>query len=153
MPRNKETSGKTATRTGGKLERFVEAQLKGEGYTQVKTRTASLPGVNTFAKAPVVGKTIYGTIWKPDYLCWTPTYPQLIIECKWQQVGGSVDEKYPFLVANIRKIEIPTIIVADGGGMKEGAVEWMRSQIDGKTLLGVYTMTEFQRMVNDQEIL
>jgi hypothetical protein len=28
----------------------------------------------------------------------------LIIECKWQESAGSVDEKYPFVVLNIKKM-------------------------------------------------
>jgi hypothetical protein len=150
MARN---SGKTATRTGGKLERVVENALRDEGYTKVKTTDGTLSQVKTFAKGPAIAKTIYGTTWKPDYLCCTPVYPRLLIECKWQQVNGSVDEKYPFLLQNILLTKIPTIIVIDGGGMKEGAVDWLRSQVDGTILLGVYSMREFHQMVNDEQIL
>jgi len=131
----------------------VENALEDEGYTKVTTKDGTLPGVRTFAKGPKIGKTLYGTTWRPDYLCCTPVHSRLLIECKWQQSNGSVDEKYPYLVQNILLTKIPTIIVIDGGGMKEGAVDWLRSQIDDKILLGVYSMSEFQRMVNDEQIL
>lgn len=73
----------------------------------------------------------------------------LIIECKWQQSNGSVDEKYPFTVYNILKIGVPTIILLDGKGYKRQAMEWLKSQAHpSKALIGVYDMSEFQSLVN-----
>jgi len=48
---------------------------------------------------------------------------RLIIECKWQQVAGSVDEKYPFALCNIFKIGVPTVRLVDSGGGKPTALQ------------------------------
>lgn len=50
------------------------------------------------------------------------------IECKWQQSSGSVDEKFPYLFLNCtEKMTEPHIIVLlDGGGAKQGAVDWFK---------------------------
>lgn len=73
----------------------------------------------------------------------------LSIECKWQDVGGSADEKYPYLVANIKKrFPCPAIIVVDGGGPKPGAIQWLKSQVDGVKLLHVFNLAEFCSFVN-----
>ncbi|MDP2637026.1 MAG: hypothetical protein Q8P03_00205, partial [bacterium] len=63
-----------------------------------------------------MGLTIYETVRKCDFFIVNrELFPDdLIIECKWQQSGGSVDEKYPFLLFNILKTGIPTIILLDG---------------------------------------
>ncbi len=74
----------------------------------------------------------------------------LIVECKWQQSSGSVDEKYPFAVFNIFKIGVPTIILVDGDGYKPAALKWLKGQADPRrALIGVYTMSEFQTQVNN----
>ena len=78
----------------------------------------------------------------------------LIIECKWQQSGGSVDEKYPFALFNIFKIGVPTIILLDGGGYKQAAMKWLKDQVDpNRALIGVYNMMEFQSLVNKSSLL
>ncbi len=50
------------------------------------------------------------------------------IECKWQQSSGSVDEKFPYLFLNCtEKMTEPHIIVLlDGGGAKQGAIDWFK---------------------------
>jgi len=68
----------------------------------------------------------------------------LIIECKWQDVGGSADEKLPYLVANIReRFPMPAIVIVDGHGMRAQAVEWLRRQVDGDRLVGVFDLGQF----------
>jgi hypothetical protein len=63
-------------------------------------------------------------------------HDNLIIESKWQQSRGSVDEKFPFLVANIpERYPHATIIILDGGGYIKQAELWLRAQIDGTLLL------------------
>lgn len=71
------------------------------------------------------------------------------MECKWQQRGGSVDLKYPFNVFNILKIGIPTVILIDGNGYSKKSFAWLKDQAHPeKALIGVYTMSEFQALVN-----
>ena len=76
-------------------------------------------------------------------------YPDcIIIESKWQQAGGSVDEKYPYLIINIQtRYPHKTILILDGSGYKKGAEEWIRSEV-GNNLIAVYSMAEFQTWVN-----
>jgi hypothetical protein len=47
------------------------------------------------------------------------------IECKWQRISGSVDEKFPYAYLNCIEAmpERDIIIVVDGGGAKQGAVD------------------------------
>ncbi len=85
-----------------------------------------------------------------DFIVYHPEkWPMgLWIEAKWQQSGGSVDEKYPYLVANLKKYPAyHSIIVLDGGGYKAGAEAWLRTQTDG-ILLHVFNMVQFQIWTN-----
>jgi hypothetical protein len=78
-----------------------------------------------------------------------PAFPDgLIIEGKWQHTTGSVEEKLPYLVMNIRqRYPYPAIIIIDGSGFSEGALAWLRDQIDGH-LLAVFSLREFVSWLN-----
>lgn len=108
-------------------------------------------GGKQYAKQVPCGTSIYESPRKCDILVFNKDkFPDdLIIECKWQQSAGSVDEKYPFTLFNIIKIGVPTIILLDGGGYKKTALNWLKNQVDPKrALIGVHTMSEFQALVN-----
>lgn len=87
------------------------------------------------------------------YIILSRTSPYcLIIESKWQQSGGSVDEKYPYLVQNIKKQGIyDTIIIIDGDGYKKEALKWLNDQV-GSNLIEVFSMSEFTSWVNKKKI-
>ena len=76
----------------------------------------------------------------------------LVIESKWQQSTGSVDEKFPYLVLNIKsRTPFKTVVVLDGGGYKPNAAKWLRAQTDDK-LIHVFDMAEFHKWVNKNGI-
>lgn len=98
----------------------------------------------------LIGSSIFNTpLFADFYLDDIPTFPGgLIIESKWQEVGGSVDEKFPYLVANIQEVyPSPAIIVLHGGGFRPGAEQWLRRQVRGN-LFGVFRLEEFLTWVN-----
>lgn len=149
--------GTQANSTGNLLESFIENILKKKGYTEfwdhralMFANRASIGG-KQYAKQIPCGMSIYESPRKCDFLIINKEkFPDgLIIECKWQQSAGSVDEKYPFTVFNILKIGVPTIILLDGNGYKKTAMAWLKSQADPtRSLIGVYNMAEFQTLVN-----
>ncbi|MGO9620816.1 MAG: PD-(D/E)XK nuclease superfamily protein [Desulfobaccales bacterium] len=153
------SSGEKANKTGNLLERFVEQILRDKGYTEFwdhkltafENRWAI--GGRQYIKQLPVGQTIYETTRKCDFFIINrDLFPEdLIIECKWQQVTGSVDEKYPFLLFNIVKTGIPTIILLDGSGYKKSAMKWLKNQVHEKgALIAVWNMAEFQTKVNNK---
>lgn len=62
------------------------------------------------------------------------------IECKWQQVAGSVDEKLPYLYLNCIEAmpEKHIIIIIDGDGWEKGAITWLKNAIKQRK----YTTTD-----------
>jgi len=152
------SSGSKATKTGNALERFVQQALIDRGYAEFWNHKKQLfdnrkiVGGKQYSKQLCVGQTIYDTDRIVDFFVFNPSkFPQdLIIECKWQQSGGSVDEKYPLLVFNIVKTGIPTVILLDGGGYRQKAMDWLKDQVNPKgAIQGVWTMAEFQKEVNN----
>jgi hypothetical protein len=68
-----------------------------------------------------------------------------MVECKWQQSGGSVDEKLPYLNLNIQTCyPSPSVVLIDGEGMKKGSLNWVTRQVDSNfNLLAVHNLTRF----------
>lgn len=94
---------------------------------------------------------IHGAEMKADlYIHPIDRFPQgVAIESKWQERTGTADEKYCFLIENIRtRYPVPTIVVYGGGGARQGMVEWMRNQVDGRRLMAVLSFEEFLSWVN-----
>jgi hypothetical protein len=97
-----------------------------------------------------IGRSIFDSEVYADFFIRNhPRFPTgLIVESKWQDASGSVDEKLPYLVMNIRFCyPCPTIIVMHGGGFRPGAVRWLRTQLDDK-LIAVFRLEEFLSWCN-----
>lgn len=151
------SSGKIATANGRNLEQFTEDLLKRRHYNFIETKkfiaTSKASAQCFYTKQFNIGKTIYDTSRKCDFIIYCPkNHPNfLVIECKWQQSKGSVDEKYPYLIENIKISPYRTIILVDGKGYKPKALEWLKKQTNDK-LIGVFSMMEFQLWVNKENI-
>jgi hypothetical protein len=98
-----------------------------------------------FDRQCIIGRTIYGTEFRVDFLVHNlPPFPQgLVIESKWQTTGGSVDEKFPYLVENFRACRYPAIVIVHGGGCRDGALEWLQAHCDPQHLVAVFRLEEF----------
>lgn len=145
------TNGNQANRTGNELEQFIKRALEDLEYTESQNGSDLFKYRKTvegqfYAKQVIVGKTVFGHKRRVDFFLVNKSiFPDgLIIECKWQQVSGSVDEKYSHLRDNILETGIPTIVVAGGNGYKPEALDWLKRQIDKRILLAVWNMEEFQ---------
>lgn len=152
-----EQGGTTANYNGNRLENFIEHTLNELGYRFIE-KTKFTPAIYLeqpiYSKQVYIGRSIYDTNVYCDFILYHPKKHKkcLIIESKWQQSKGSVDEKYPYLILNIQhKYPNETILVIDGGGYKENALKWLRSQV-GNNLKGVFNMSEFQIWANKGKI-
>lgn len=150
---SKKAGGTIANETGNILENFVAQTLDRKGYEFIEKKKFNVAlslNQKIYTRQLHLTQTIYDTKWNIDFVVHNPEKQpiSLIIECKWQQVGGSVDEKYPYTVQNIKEQSpYPAIILLDGDGYKNGAKEWLKKQIDNK-LLGIFNMGEFTKWVN-----
>lgn len=150
--------GTQANYTGTILEQFVQQRLDERGYTYVaanKFTPARYLEQPIYTKRLHLGLNIYETDLYCDLILYHPQkWPNtLIIECKWQQVGGSVDEKFPFLVLNITmRYPAPTIVLLDGGGYRGGSETWLRKQAGNGNFTHVFSMAEFSKWVNQGKI-
>lgn len=136
-----QTQGARANSSGQFAERMVEEMLKAKGWS--------------FRRQVVVGVSIYGHRLRADIVVDPrPSIPKgLVIECKWQDVPGSVDEKFPYVVENIRAdaYKHPVVVIIGGGKAKLGAVRWLAmQQLSECRLVGVFGIEEFMKWVSRQ---
>ncbi|MEC7163473.1 MAG: PD-(D/E)XK nuclease superfamily protein [Pseudomonadota bacterium] len=148
-----ETGGGRANQSGRSLEKMVEGLLLGHGYGKVSKREIQkhiIAGEPVFTTQYMIGQTIYNTDLKIDFFVYHPSkFPDgLIIECKWQQAGGSVDGKYPYLVANLLKNQKASVIVLDGDGYRPGAKRWLEDQALKNDKLRVFDLISFTQWAN-----
>lgn len=157
-----------AEATGSVAEATIRSVLTSRGYVETSAHDALAdePPVEQtamfrdFTRRPrparlfvaqyPIGQSIYGLPLLADFwLRGAPGYPDgLAIEVKWQQSPGSVDEKFPYLVLNIQQCyPCPSIVIADGGGQRPGALNWLRGQSAGN-LLAVHSLAEFLAWAN-----
>jgi hypothetical protein len=157
--------GTYANKTGRVLEDLVESTFGSHGFDVLPyskfVKNPEKFGYDLVLKnAPYTN--IYGMKGRSEFLVKSKTYDlDLRIECKWQQVSGSVDEKFPYLYMNvIEQIEEPfVIIICDGLGARAGSIQWLRDAVsefkfrDGnpdykEKRIEVFNMTEFVKWAN-----
>ncbi len=149
--------GEYANYTGTTLERFIQGRLDEKGYQFIeKTKFKAVTYLEQpfYTKQFCLGLSIYETPFYCDFILYHPEkWPEcLVIESKWQEASGSVDEKYPYTILNIKmRSAYKSILLLDGGGYKPGAERWLRDQVDDK-LLYVFNMREFQVWTNKGNI-
>lgn len=157
------SQGGRASKSGNVLEKTVEGTLRGHGYICLgenlpkKQRLGFLLNSTNLPKRystqVYIGAGIYGTdIYVDFYIIGSGSISSgVIIECKWQQVGGSVDEKLPYVNLNIQNCyPTPAVVLIDGGGMKPGAIAWLTSEVAvNPNLIAVHTLTSFIAWANN----
>lgn len=85
---------------------------------------------------------------------------EIRIECKWQQVAGSVDEKLPYLYLNSIEAmpERHIVVIIDGKGWKSGAIPWLKEaasqrkyseSLMSEKKIEILSLTEFMTWANN----
>lgn len=117
------TGGHTAKLNGNVFESSIENIISSKtGYSSVTNSKAKTKTDVLIRQYPYT--TMYGHNGRLDYML-NYDGKSYFIECKLQTVGGSVDEKLPYTLMNMNQHEGVKIIVIDGDGWKNGAVEWL----------------------------
>jgi len=135
----------------------LRPERTGRRFEQVVGGVIELAGGHVRRHA-YAGRSCVGTPWHADAIVDNAReFPNgLIVECKWQEANGSNDEKFNFLVDNIRGAVLPAIVIIGGRGARrpgEGAraeaIAWLRRQVDGEHLIRVLTLEELISWIRD----
>jgi len=149
--------------TGNQLELTVKTVLSNKGFELIPYRTWE-KNKEKYGEELLLENVPFSTIYahkgNTEFLLMSKKYDLRIrIECKWQQVSGSVDEKLPYLYLNtIEAMPEDTImILIDGAGWKAGAIKWLKEAVQQKKYtteenknksVMVFSLTEFLTWAN-----
>ena len=114
---------KRPEKTGKSFENNIEAQLVNQGYKKVKAKDfnelSQESSDKIYASQFLLGENIYNGRQIVDFIISRQNAEPLVIQAKWQQSKGSVDEKFPFLIINLKeKNPFQSLVVIDGGGYR-----------------------------------
>jgi len=156
--------GAKGNKTGNLLEGTVRNILVEKGFEIVKHKDW-LKNNLFLGKELLIQNVPYTTIYnhkgKTEFLLKSEAYNfEARIECKWQQVAGSVDEKLPYLYLNCIEAmpEKNIIILIDGEGWKAGSIQWLKDAAKNAPYptstaksknIQVFSLTEFMTWANN----
>lgn len=157
------TQGGIANKQGRVLEDTVVSLFTRHGFKEIK-HSEWRKQQNGYGPELLIRDVPYASIYghraKTEFLAVSSRLNRRIrIECKWQQSPGSVDEKFPYLYLNcvFGMPEDEIVIILDGGGAKEQAVQWLRNMVKKRWLLDddvskktiyVFSVSEFITWAN-----
>lgn len=149
--------------SGNQLEEAVRSVLTKKGFAHIKYREWK-KNPDNYGKELLLENVPFTTVYEhkgnTEFLLISEKYNLRIrIECKWQQVSGSVDEKLPYLYLNTIEAmpEKSIMILIDGSGWKAGAIKWLKDAINNKKYTNdenrdkeifVFNLTEFFTWAN-----
>jgi DpnII restriction endonuclease len=155
---------KRQTSSGNLLEQTVKTVCKQKGFKIAKysewKKNPEKFGVELLL-TDVPYNSIYKHAGKTEFLLKSSRYKlEIRIECKWQQVAGSVDEKLPYLYLNSIEAmpEKHIVVVIDGKGWKSGAIPWLKEAAASRKYttptnsdkkIEVLSLTEFMAWANN----
>lgn len=94
--------------------------------------------------------TLYGTQGRSEFVFYLTANVSMRIECKWQAVSGSVDEKYPYLLECMKRTdETHVIIICGGGGAKPQAIEWLQENAKGSKVHVFTSISDLALLIQD----
>jgi hypothetical protein len=150
------TQGFEANHSGKFLEEIVQREFLARGFL-FRTYGEDAGNLDLFSRRIVLRnvpyRSLYGCTSRSEFVV-TDVSRKVRIECRWQEVGGSVDEKFPYLLRNAteRMPEREILILLGGDGARIEAVSWLKveaSHVLGKKIY-VLNINEFPRWVRDQ---
>lgn len=140
MPNCDSIAGRNANLTGKDFENTIEHRLQQKGYV-LWDRKSDKPN-KWYAKQYNIGKNLIGNKFIVDFILNGET----IIECKWQGVAGSVDEKYLWTITNLAHTRKPSIMIVEGGGCRPNMYNYIKNHSKELGTVTVCNLSEFFQM-------
>ena len=129
--------GQQANSNGRIMEKQICERIKSVGYEEKNNKqflqqTKLFPNNPIFSQQCCICKSIYNTPYRTDFILYDLyKHPNcLAFEIKWQEKSGSVDQKYPYAVQNIKKkFPCPAIIIIDGNPLTDISILQKKGKI------------------------
>jgi len=147
------TSGARANTSGRILETYIANVIKQWlGLDPIPHAIWSKNKHYPALVSDVPFQTIYNTSGRSEFVLFYSDQSGIRVECKWQAVSGSVDEKYPYLLECMKRVpEKYVFIVTGGGGAKRAAIEWLTqsAKVTESKYIRVMDMDSFTQILQN----
>jgi len=152
--------GHKATTSGARLENIVADTLTECGCLAVRYKELNDDHFEMLKLNEITGLLVkrvpYINVFESqsygEFVLYTSEDVAIRIECRRQHSGGSVDEKIPCLIENIKCFEEQEVIVVlDGNGMRPATKRYLHNrvkEIEDKNVQ-VYTLNQFKQWAMD----
>lgn len=152
------TQGYESNHSGKFLEGLVHNEFSARGFI-FRNYGDDADNLDLFAPRVVVRRVPYVNLYKrtsfSEYVI-TEHSRRVRVECRWQEVSGSVDEKFPYLLENAEYyMPEPEVLILHGGdGAKKEAILYASERAARCTSkrLWVLNVNEFPRWVRNEFI-
>jgi hypothetical protein len=150
------SQGYEANHSGKFLEDIVQREFMARGFL-FRSHGEDAGNLDMFSRRIALRNVPYCSIYdctsRSEFVV-TDGSRKVRIECRWQEVSGSVDEKYPFLLRNAieRMPEREVLILLGGDGARAAAVNWLKVEASRVLAKKIYVLNinEFPRWVRDE---
>jgi PD-(D/E)XK nuclease superfamily protein len=150
------TQGYEANHSGKFLEDIVQREFSARGFL-FRSHGDDAGNLDMFSRRIVLRnvpyRSLYGCTSRSEFVV-TDGSRKVRVECRWQEVNGSVDEKYPYLLRNAteRMPEQEVLILLGGDGARPEAIDWLKLEASRVLSKKIYVLNinEFPRWVRDQ---
>lgn len=128
------SQGKNAVEAGNVFENFVESLAVRGGFTPISERE-NKNNTDMFARRLLLKNVTFPTLWgtrgRFEFVLIDDALKLRIpIECKWQDVNGSTDQKIFATFLNLQSLsEQEVILLIDGPGFSKGAAARMVNEV------------------------
>lgn len=127
------TQGQEAGHSGRMLEEDIKRQFEGRNvlvvnYSENKGNDDLFEDVRLVRRVPY--RNLYNSKSYSEFVFYGIKPVSVRIECKWQEMAGSVDEKLPYLFFNAELMpESHVWLIIGGHGMRLKARQWLEHKI------------------------
>lgn len=150
------TQGYEANHSGQFLESIIHREFSSRGFL-FRTFDEDADNLDMFTPRVVVKnvpyQSLYGCTSRSEFVI-TDFSRKVRVECRWQEVSGSVDEKFPYLLRNAVECmpEQEILILLGGNGARAEAVIWAKSEAQRCTTKRIFVLTvnEFPQWVRKE---
>jgi PD-(D/E)XK nuclease superfamily protein len=150
------TQGYEANHSGKFLEDIVQREFSARGFL-FRSHGDDAGNLDMFSRRIVLRNVPYRCIYecqsRSEFVV-TDGSRKIRIECRWQEVAGSVDEKFPFLLRNAieRMPEHEILILLGGDGARPKSISWLKMEASRVLSKKIYVLNinEFPRWVRDE---
>lgn len=145
-----EHQGRQANSNGMNLQDDIAAKLRQCGYEGVQERDRVRPQGPWYVRNyRGLLRDMYAAPWTVHFYAYHPQrHPRgLLIFACYQSRSGSVDAKFPYVIGNLTRAQLPALLLLIGGKAKKPALAWAKAQ-ETEDLIVMTSLEEWLEYAN-----